>query len=332
MISDPSIDGVLVQWGERLFYPRNRIVKASTPRLSGLSRAMAIRSRIEATVRRAPQVMVKVTGGGRGMAAIRAHFRYITKNGRLDIEDDRGVVERGKDAVKGIERQWQFGGSYIGEESHRREAFNVMLSMPRGSDPLIVHKAAREFAKIEFADHRYVMVLHDHQANPHVHLSVKAESKHGQRLNPRKADLHRWRETFAERLREWGVAAEATRQASRGEYRNRDELWRIKAREQGRLRKDRPQRKSGEAPRLSRQEALDAWRQIFNALADSPSKEDQALAKRIADFVKDMPMMARTTAVPRERQRVPLDLGREPTRERVQLTTDRNRNGPEIER
>jgi hypothetical protein len=41
-------------------------------------------------VRRAPQVMVKVTGGGRGMKAIAAHFRYISKNGRLDIEDERG--------------------------------------------------------------------------------------------------------------------------------------------------------------------------------------------------------------------------------------------------
>ena len=150
------------------------------------------------------------------------------------------------------------------------------------------------------------MVLHDHQANPHVHLSVKAESKHGQRLNPRKADLHRWRETFAERLRDWGIDAEATGQASRGEYRNRDELWRIKAWEQGRLRKDRPQKKSGETPWLTRQESVDAWRQIFKALADSTSKDDQALAKRIADFVKDMPMMARTTAMSREPQRVPL--------------------------
>ena len=332
MSSDPAIDGVLVQWGERLFYPRSRIFKAWTPRLHGHSRATAIRSRIEATVRRVPQVMVKVTGGGRGMAAIRAHFRYITKNGRLDIEDDRGVVERGKDAVKDIERQWQFGGAYIGEEGPRREAFNVMLSMPRGIDALIVHKAAREFAKIEFADHRYVMVLHDHQANPHVHLSVKAESNHGQRLNPRKADLHRWRETFAERLREWGIDAEATRQASRGEHRNRDELWRIKAREQGRLTKDLPQKKSGEPHRLSRQAALDAWRQIFEALAGSRSEDDQALAGRIAAFVKDMPMMTRTVAVERDRQQVPGERGREITRERVQMTPDRPRNGPEIQR
>jgi len=332
MSSQPSIDGMLVQWGERLFYPGNRIVTAWTPRLRGQSRAAAIRSRIEATVRRAPQVMVKVTGGGRGMAAIRAHFRYITKNGRLDIEDDRGAVEQGKGAVKEIERQWQFGGAYIGEEGHRREAFNVMLSMPRGTNPLIVQKAAREFAKVEFADHRYVMVLHDHQANPHVHLSVKAESKHGQRLNPRKADLHRWRETFAERLREWGIDAEATRQASRGEYRNRDELWRTKAREQGRLRKERSQRKSGQPFRLSRQEALDAWWKISDALAESKSKDDQDLAKRIAAFVKDMPMMTRTTVVQRDRERMPLEQVREPTRDRARLSIDRTRDGPEMGR
>jgi hypothetical protein len=55
---------------------------------------------------------------------------------------------------------------------------------------------AREFARSELADHKYVMVPHDHQANPNVHISVRAESKHGRRLNPRKTDLHRWRETL----------------------------------------------------------------------------------------------------------------------------------------
>ena len=66
MMSDPqSIDGVLVQWGERLFYPGNRIVKvAPQPKLPAnlfRQRADAVRARIKATVvRRAPQVMVKV--------------------------------------------------------------------------------------------------------------------------------------------------------------------------------------------------------------------------------------------------------------------------------
>ena len=64
----------------------------------------------------------------------------------------------------------------IEEVSPRREAFNIMLSMPQGTDPRIVRLAAREFAQVELKDHSYVMVLHEHQANPHVHLTVRAES------------------------------------------------------------------------------------------------------------------------------------------------------------
>ena len=220
MAQAPNIDGVLIQWGDRLFYPGNRIVKVQPPpKLSGNAarqHAAAIRARIEATVvRRMPQVMVKVTGGGRGMKAIAAHFRYISKNGRLGIEDELGHETRGKEGLIEIADDWRYGGTLIddvAEPGHHREAFNIMLSMPPGIDPLTVQRAAREFAKAELADHKYVMVLHDHQANPHVHLSVRAESKNGKRLNPRKADLHRWRETFAEKLRAWGIECQATRQ------------------------------------------------------------------------------------------------------------------------
>ena len=108
MPAGQTVDGVLVQWGERLFYPPNRVVKAQpTPRLDTMVRrkAAVIRGRIVATVtRRAPQVMVKVTGGGRGMAAIAAHLRYISKNGRLSIEDDRGVVRDGKESLQRPDR------------------------------------------------------------------------------------------------------------------------------------------------------------------------------------------------------------------------------------
>jgi hypothetical protein len=65
MKQSPNIDGVLIQWGDRLFYPGNRIVRPTPqPRLkdwSAARRANEIRTHIEATaVRRAPQVMVKV--------------------------------------------------------------------------------------------------------------------------------------------------------------------------------------------------------------------------------------------------------------------------------
>ena len=104
-----AIDGLLVQWGDRLFYPSNRIKESRTPVLASLAvqkRAQTMRQRIRATVvGHAPQVMVKVTGGGRGMGAIAAHLRYIAKARRLPIEDDRGVVREGKEALRTIADQ-----------------------------------------------------------------------------------------------------------------------------------------------------------------------------------------------------------------------------------
>jgi hypothetical protein len=307
MTQGPDIDGILITWGDRLFYPGNRVVKTKPqPRLSGDAarlRAAAIRKRIEATVvRRAPQVMVKVTGGGRGMKAIAAHFRYISKNGRLEIEDQRGETMRGKDTLRDLAEEWRLGGSLIpddAEPGHWREAFNIMLSMPRGTDPLTVQRAAREFAQAELADHKYVVVLHDHQANPHVHISVRAESRQGKRLNPRKADLHRWRVTFAEKLRGHGVDAEATRQATRGRSQNYDSLWRLKAREDGRLRTNRPGTKSGGRAVATRADAVEVWKRLGEALAMSVDVADRNLAKSIAAFVREMPS---TYAVETQRQ------------------------------
>ena len=132
------------------------------------------------------------------------------------------------------------------------------------------------------------MVLHDHQANPHVHISVRAESKHGKRLNPRKTDLHRWRETFAEKLRERGVEAEATRQATRGVGRRHPELWQVKARGDGRLLKTPATGKRGAASQASRDAARTSWRELAAVLATTGSEADQQLARSIETFASGM--------------------------------------------
>ncbi len=286
-----DVDGLLIQWGDRLFYPGNRTIKdRKMPRWRGLSvrsRAANLRARIGATVlRRAPQVMVKVTGGGRGMKAIAAHFRYISKNGRLGLEDELGNVDTGKAAVREMAEDWRFGGSLIEEEGRRREALNIMLSMPAGTDPLAVQRAAREFAQAELTDHKYVMVLHDHQANPHVHISVRVESKHGKRIDPRKSDLHRWRETFAEALRGWGIDAEATRQATRGARRNYGALWQARAADRGDLRNPLRRFKTGAAVEATRYQALKAWSEVGRALAASADMKDRELAAGIDAFLR----------------------------------------------
>jgi hypothetical protein len=84
----PELDGVLITWGDRLFYPGNRIVRVrqnAQGSQGSQHRAAAIRQRIEATVvLRAPQVVVNVTGRGRSMAAIAEHFSHNRKSGRLE--------------------------------------------------------------------------------------------------------------------------------------------------------------------------------------------------------------------------------------------------------
>src|SRR5262249_29544171 len=57
---------------------------------------------IRRTVRgRTPEVMVKVTGGGKKLGAVAAHFAYISQRGDLEIQTDCGerVTEDGQEAL-----------------------------------------------------------------------------------------------------------------------------------------------------------------------------------------------------------------------------------------
>jgi hypothetical protein len=128
-------------------------------------------------------------------------------------------------------------------------------------------------------------------------------SRLGKRLNPRKSDLHRWRETFAEKLRCYGVEAEATRQATRAKFHQPDQLWRLKASEDGRLRKVRTSKPDGPKLRASRVAAVDAWVQIGLALAGSGQAADRQLAKHIASFVRGVTDSNKVTDLPKRPER-----------------------------
>jgi hypothetical protein len=255
------------------------------------------------------------------MAAIAAHLRYISKSGRLPFEDDRGEVRQGGEALHDLADQWRCGGARIPEKSERREAFNIMLSMPVGTNPEIVRNAAREFAKAELANHRYVMVLHTHQANPHVHLSVRAEGRDGQRLNPRKQDLRRWREVFAEKLRGWGIEAEASSQVARGSRHRNERLWQRKAYDDGRGRNRGGYADAKLTP--ARRNAAQAWCEIAKVLASSEDVADRELGRSVVNYARWLPGVR---VKPPERQ---------PQRELPGLErtlAQRTRPGPEWER
>ena len=291
-MTSAETDRLLEEWGDRLL--RRRRHSDGLPTLGGL-RANAVRREVRALVRRAPQVMVKVTGGGRGMGAIKAHMAYISKRGRLDAEDQEGERHKGREAIGALAWEWRYAGTRIPEVSRRREAFNIILSMPRGTEGVVVQAAARELMREEFRGHRYAMVLHEHQENPHVHVVVRAERDDGRRLNPRKADLHRWRERFAAALRGYGIEAAATRQAVRGIMRRPDRLWEIAARNEGRLRRERAP-VNDKSLMSEYAEALKTWSELGQAFASSQDPEDRALAGEVERFIRAAPIFARRLA------------------------------------
>jgi hypothetical protein len=179
------------------------------------------------TVRRAPEVMVKVSGGAKTTGAAAAHFRYITRRGELEIETDDGERMAGKDVAAGLVEDWDLDldagldrwdrMTRGGRTSKPKLAHNIVLSMPAGTPAKKLLAASREFAREEFAaQHRYAFVLHTDQDHPHVHLVVSAHRREGGRLNIRKADLRRWREQFALELRRQGIQANATPAQVRG--------------------------------------------------------------------------------------------------------------------
>jgi hypothetical protein len=102
-----------------------------------------------------------------------------------------------------------------------------------------------------------------------VHVSVRAEGRAGKRLNPRKEDLHRWRETFAEKLGGWGIEAEASSQATRGVSRRSLRGGERQPGGAARTSKKRGKHKSEPALRGTRSGALQAWAGITKALAAS---------------------------------------------------------------
>ncbi|WP_175962624.1 relaxase/mobilization nuclease domain-containing protein [Burkholderia pyrrocinia] len=292
------IDALLVNWGDRLFHDPLRHARA--PRLSQWTLrqdALRLREKLIVTLRGAPEVMVKISNtasGAQGMRVVRRHLQYISRNGCVELEDQDGRKIAGKAALQDLFEQWHLGGWGIPQESKRRETLNVLLSMPPGTNRQAVRDAARAFAQKTFGDGRpYVFAEHNDEDHPHVHLSVHARGPDGRRLNPRKQDLHHWREVFAQQLREHGVDANATPRMVRGQTRRFPKQAVIWIASQGIL----PRSYSPVIDDRTRQalwaahtETLSAWHEIARTLANSNAPEDRAMAIDIADFVWRMPI------------------------------------------
>lgn len=331
MSNGKFVDDVLLDFGSSLFnqrkvpavthkrgltglYVPKRAKPSGGPAAAGRVTANGIRNKLGSIAKRTPQVMVKISGGGKSMAQIKNHLDYISRNGKLEVEDQDGSTVNGKDELKELKEEWRVGGFPIPDESNKREAFNIVLSMPEGTPALAVKRAARDFAAEEFADHQYVMVLHTYETDPdpepskhpHVHLAVKAVAMDGTRLNPRKADLQRWREGFARSLQAHGVEAAATNRQQRLSQKNRGEKQSVRhmrergeeLKKVGRMSKDRAR---VDKALETEAKVLRGYKEIATALARSKAVEDRRLGKALIESLEEMKPVGPTKEVQKDR-------------------------------
>ena len=193
---------------------------------------------VSRTIRRVPEVMIKVSGGARTLAGVRTHLDYISREGHEPVETDEGTVLHEKGFENVLVESWDLDLDAQRRHTQRsiaagrkppRLVHNLVFSMPKGTPTDKLLAAVRVFAREKFAlRHRYVMAMHTDQGHPHVHVVVRAKSEQGERLNIRKATLREWRRDFARYLRDVGIEANATERVVRGEVtpRKRDGIYR----------------------------------------------------------------------------------------------------------
>jgi hypothetical protein len=292
----------------------------------GKSLTPAQKKHIARTVRRVPEVMVKVSGGARTVGGAERHMDYIGREGRLGLEADTGGHLDGKGFERQLTEDWNLdleAHECRTERSIRgrkppKLVHNIIFSMPPGTASNKVLEAVRKLALNEWQlRHRYAMVLHTDDDHPHVHVVVKAVSEQGQRLNIKKATLRAWRQQFASNLRELGVAANATERAVRGATRTHrsDGAYRAAQRAGSTLVQDREQRilhewsagaaKSGEGEAKllrTREEVVNGWRAVSDGLKADGNLE---LGRRVDSFLAHMPPAKTEKTLLIERSRAP---------------------------
>jgi len=178
--------------------------------------ASAKSKNVSSVLKKAPEVMVKITGSSKGLATVKNHLDYISRNGKIELVNEAGESIHGTAAVRDLKQHLK--AEQIPEDGKKREFLHVVFSMPKETDAEDMKTAVAAFCKEEFSNRRYVMAFHDDTDHRHVHLCVGTrdiERVDEPRLSPRKADLFAWRVGFADKLRELGIDAAASPRVAR---------------------------------------------------------------------------------------------------------------------
>ena len=264
-------------------------------------------STVDRTARRAPEVMVRITGRQHGGGHVLANFAYISRLGHgaekeLALYTSDGDVIRDGREMQELAQDWHEWE--MGDEARRKGAtsLSMILSMPSGTDPDRLKAAALDFAREEFANRSWVASLHVDRDHPHVHVTFARRDHDGRRFHPNRDDLFRFRQRFAQKLRDRGIEANATPAKARGIDPKHEHIAARKVRAKGgvpwldksRIERAQRLRETGRTDPvrvlLERRQATvrEAYERSIRELRASPSIVNQTVANSLQRFIDRM--------------------------------------------
>lgn len=257
--------------------------------------------RLRATLRglasRTPEAVFSKTGSAHTARQLRLHLNYISRGGELAIKGRDGELIAGREEVRELTRDW------IADDVRWRSdaplARYFVASYPDHRDPAAVERAGRQLASSLFASNNdFITAFHTDTDHPHLHITVRSFGEDGAQLDLRLPQLKRWREVWAEKLRNNGLETIATPRWVRGIFetqrrsmaehvhaKDQDPEQRQPSRREARILDDaRRAYEDGQTHspwddlvRHKRHEAVMGYRQVAHALMDSPDREDMEL-------------------------------------------------------
>jgi len=166
-----------------------------------------------AAIAKTSQAVVKVIGYTHSQKSLKRQIDYISRNGEEPLENEVGMPSGGDDIADQVVDDW--GNKAEPQPSKNgkpdRISMHLMIAMPYGTDVEAFKEIAREWGEQAFGNRQYVFAVHNDKQHPHAHFLVALRDDNGKKLNPRKADLQAWRESFAEIRTEKGYPTAATR-------------------------------------------------------------------------------------------------------------------------
>ena len=238
--------------------------------------------------------------------------RYISRNGKLECEDDEGQVLAGTEAIDDRMKSWveddelykQTGAGRPSDKLARR----FIVSTPPGTDPEALKKAVRDFTEAEFKSRgfEFIWTIHTDKAHPHAHVLIKNRAADGKRLHYSNRELRAMRERFCVIAEKYGIDLNATSRAVRGKTRRDKPIERVYQEKRGsshlyekyRIEELVKALKEGRDPdepellrrcRMTRQEIIKNATEYVEELRQTGKSEDLALAVAIEKKISEMP-------------------------------------------